>query len=179
MTNLLLEEDRKDIRRDYVLRLGATAAGFLGVFALMSTVFLVPSFALSISKEGSLRERVELLARTTILRSEDPSLLALSDFNGGLQFLSSRQERQLTNAVLLRVLEAKPSGVSITRLSFARHLDGSADIAIGGLARTREALLFFERRLRDDTLFSDIVLPVSNLANDKDIEFSMTAQGAF
>jgi hypothetical protein len=65
-------------------------------------------------------------------------------------------------------------------VSYVRAGEGeNSTLSIGGVATTRDALLSFKKKLEADEKFEEIVLPVSSLAKDTDIDFSLQIKGTF
>jgi hypothetical protein len=64
--------------------------------------------------------------------------------------------------------------VVITDISLSRTEEGIAPIAITGTAATRLALTTFQNDLESHERYTNVVLPLSSLARDRDIDFSIT-----
>jgi hypothetical protein len=66
-------------------------------------------------------------------------------------------------------------GVSFTRITIDVTEDGSLKpITISGKADTRSSLATFRSTLLSDPSIEDALLPISNLAQEKDISFLIT-----
>ena len=73
----------------------------------------------------------------------------------------------------------KPSTVILTGLVYQKENEDKARFIINGVADRREDLLVFSQNLERDALFDDVELPVSNLAQDRNINFTLTIIGMF
>lgn len=175
MINLLPTEDRMVIRKE-VLRRYINILG-LGLFVLMVmeigfSVFLL-SFSLSFSK--NLNDQLETTKNVANLKN--------------LEFLEGQIEE--INSLILSVGESQTSSLNVTD-NIVRILDIlSKDIKIEsflfeaerillrGHSETRSGLLDFIADLEKidcsgETCFSKATLPVSNLLEEKDFDFSLT-----
>jgi hypothetical protein len=65
-------------------------------------------------------------------------------------------------------------GLVINQISLQRTKVGVEPLTISGTASNRSTLAAFRDRLLTDANITEVDLPISNLAKDKDIQFSMT-----
>ncbi len=92
--------------------------------------------------------------------------------------LATKMQNQLTLPLisdyvsLFRSLEGQ--GVTITSIDISRSDAAVSPIRISGLATTRQSLASFRDRISADGRVEKVDLPLSNLAKDKDIQFSLT-----
>ena len=63
-------------------------------------------------------------------------------------------------------------GVTLTNFSWMKVKD-KTNLAVNGVAPDRQTLIVFENRINASGYFSEVVLPISNLAQDKDIDFQI------
>lgn len=64
--------------------------------------------------------------------------------------------------------------VQVSTIALERVEDGMAPITVGGTARDRQALASFRDRLLTNEAVVSVDLPISNLAKDKDIQFTIS-----
>ena len=96
-----------------------------------------------------------------------------------LEILSSEREQASLRTVFDTAINYKPSTIILTGLVYQKESEDKATFTISGVADSREDLLVFSVNLERDVLFDDVELPVSNLAKDKDIKFTLTIVGMF
>lgn len=178
MRNLLREQDKKIIRREYVLRVVSVSLILFFFTVLVGAVFLLPSYFLSHSSEKTIREHAETVKRLIELRGKDISAVLLSETKEELQLLSAGHDRVSLESILRAIIENKPRGIKLYGLFVERDSGGKSDIVVIGIASGREELLSFKKRLDREVLFESVMLPISNLASDQDIEFSINITGA-
>lgn len=68
--------------------------------------------------------------------------------------------------------------VEVTGFVFVTEADALAPITVRGIADTRSALALFAEAVEEHALFAQAELPISNLARDRDITFSITIEPA-
>jgi len=66
------------------------------------------------------------------------------------------------------------SDITITRLSLIREESGLSPVSIIGSASDRQSLASFRDRMLAHPLITEVDLPISNLATDRNIQFSIT-----
>jgi hypothetical protein len=76
-------------------------------------------------------------------------------------------------SIIEKIFSAKSSNISLSSVSLD-HKSDSWSLSVGGRAATRESLVDFSKKLGGISDFSGIDLPVSSLAKNKDISFSIT-----
>lgn len=81
-------------------------------------------------------------------------------------------------SVIEKVILEKNSDIKISDLSLERKKDGWL-ITLGGKAATREAMVLFSNKLEAVPSFSGVDLPVSSLAKNKDISFTISLISKF
>ena len=86
--------------------------------------------------------------------------------------------RQNISTSFSKVIEdiesAKGEGIVIKSYSFNRKNTGISPIVVTGDAKTRAQLSAFRDALEMNPYFKTVTLPLSDLAKDSDIEFSIT-----
>ena len=175
MRNLLTPKLKKHLKMEYRLRLLAVLLFLFSAAVFMGGILLIPSLVLSEAHKNSAEEEARLVKQSLIQREDASLSRTLERARTELEVIEIVQGQPLISKSVERILKSKPDSISINTLSFSQ--DGSSsDMVIGlsGVARTREGLLSFERVLKNDPSFASVVLPVSNLAQDRNISFSLT-----
>ncbi|MCH7529596.1 hypothetical protein IIB50_00545 [Patescibacteria group bacterium] len=173
MRNLLPIKDKKHIRLEYLIRLLSIAMFFVFFTALLSSIFLLPSFFISQTKEIAIRDQAEVSKRALALREQNTSDILLNESKEKLNLLSSGVSRPLIQNAIRTIIDDLPSGVVLYIISYSEIPDEHGRISLIGVADRRSVLLSFKKFLEQEALFSSVTLPVSNLAQDSDINFSI------
>lgn len=172
MYKLLPEEERVKVAHEYALR---RAALWLIAFILIGAVALsglLPSYLLTRAR------RDEVLARLSVVGAKEESAESvaaatwLKKARIELETLEPKLDSDRISVLFEEVIRDKPAGIRLTNISYNKSAN-KASFALSGVASDRQALLSFESILQDSEAFSDVALPVSNLAKDKDLSFQI------
>jgi hypothetical protein len=173
MINLIPPAVRKAIVKEYWVRVTSVFLCIAAGVALTSILFLSPVYVL-------ISSQVDVFAQTANeaamrVAEYDVSAAALVEANGMAQkIVDLREVDKFSTAVeLLESLQG--ATIELDGFEFGRSLDGSlAPVEVTGEAATRQALADFRDRLLADKTVAEVNLPISNLAKDKNIQFSLS-----
>lgn len=168
----LPKEYKNRARKLYRIRLVTMfTAGTLFIF-LSGILLLIPSYVfVTIERRAINAERDAISPGVSGDEAETiKEFIALSDSKTKLA--KENLLKQTFTEILLFISGARNEGVILTGISFARDLKGNR-IQVSGTATGREALLKFTGSLENIDIFKSVDLPVSNLAKNKDIDFSI------
>ena len=173
MANVLPETEKKRIYHEYLLRLASVAFVLAAVSFAISTVFLAPVYLLSLAKNRATAERTEVLRQSIAL--EDQVIVEIfTSMKRRLAFLATHRTSQSSSNALTAVLNNRTKDIELTSFFFKVDGKGGASLSVEGVAANRNVLTGFAKKLEKEVLFESVRLPVSNLARDRDIEFSLT-----
>lgn len=172
MINLIPPGAKKSITLEYRLRVLSVWFFASAVALVLGACVLVPSYVLI---------NVQISALSSSAASASQKLATLKDVSKELD-LASKQARALINglqynqmsdyAALFRKLESNE--VTFSQISINRSKDGVSPIQLSGTATSRQTLATFRDQLLAEPVIESVDLPISNLAKDKDIQFSLT-----
>jgi hypothetical protein len=172
MFNLLPDELKRKVAREYARR--RTIVMLLAlIFVLIAGIIgLLPSYLLSLVRHSDAVERTRILGEARKV-GDEPDLQAwLSEINQRLGLLSPRLDTDRPSDFIDEILQEKIPGIRLTRFSWTK-LEDQITLATSGTALDRVTLITFQNNLNASGHFSEIALPVSNLAQDKDLEFQI------
>jgi Tfp pilus assembly protein PilN len=172
MANLLPRDERKYVQRERAMRISIVGLIFLLTIVVFANVLLAPSYFLAYSRESEVREQIETIERVSALREDAGASLLLKSTKDQLSFLKSALGVMLPRELIEEVLISKPRRVSVTSILYTTRKDGD-QVTLRGLAESRDDLIRFSANLEDSRLFSDVQLPVSNLAQSTDVSFEL------
>ena len=179
MRNLLSQQDKKTLSREYKLRM--TIASMILIFftMLIAAALLLPSYIVSDYKQKTTHTHSEIIKKSIEAREKSVSNTILNDTKTKLQLLSLDIVKKSLKEGFETIVDKKTEGVKIRELFYEKKSEDSGEILILGEASGREELLQFRRNLEKEEIFLSVVLPVSNLASDTDIDFSINVTGNF
>lgn len=174
MVNLLPHHTLRSLRHMYYARLTTLAATALSIAVLIGGVLLVPPWILAERAADAgeryaqaLEETVGLKERTGVsqeVRALAERARAVTDYSAGLS----------SSTLFQALFEKMPSTVRVVSIRY-RKGEEAFSVSVAGEAQTREALLAYVDALRRDGGFENVTVPVSQLALDANIPFSLTA----
>ena len=176
MRNLLSQKDKKILRNEYKLRVVIVLLMFLFFTILAGGVELIPSYFVSESKERAIKKHSDIIKESVAKKEQEVSRTVLFETKEKLKLLSFNEEDISMRTIFEVIIDNKPSEVRINAIFYDKK---QTEILITGEADAREPLLGFKKLLEREILFTDVLLPISNLASDRDIKFSIKVTGNF
>lgn len=173
----LPSEYKAEARRIYkskIITLYAIGATFLFV---VSIFFLLPSYMLVRSEKTAVIDETNILEQAMVDSKEAEARLYVSLAKSKISYAKDAINKKQFIEALARVMANDRSSIDITAITFERG-ETSNHITISGTADTRDELLSFKKVLESETFFSFVDLPVSNLAKNRDIDFSISISQA-
>lgn len=139
---------------------------------MLGILFLIPAYVLIDSQIDVYSASVELASqKITNYESVSGDLIQSSKQAGliieGVKQMSVSQYLELFD-------ELQDSKINLSEISISKTDKGIEPVLLIGEASDRQALAAFRDRLLATPQVSAVDLPISNLAKDKDIQFSIT-----
>lgn len=176
MANLLPQEYRKGLYREYGLRLAICGLVLLAFSMAVAVLLLAPSLILTEARYEQNQTRLDSVTSSTSSEGFEQVKDIIASTNKKLEAVQSSQYGKLkpTDTVSL-ITQSKPAGVQVYKLRLEEVDDEqAATINITGNASTRDSLLSFEKNLKNNSQVTSVELPISTLADRRNAEFSMT-----
>lgn len=175
MANLLPQSFRDGVKSEYKLRLGSVGLTLLAVALLSATVLLAPSFILTESRLEQNQTTLDSLSEASAATSTKESKDIIAATNEKLSVVNQENNQLSPTDIVNLVTNTKPAGVSIRRIALQDSENNSEQsIELSGVARTRDSLLEFESRLKNQADIQQVDLPIETLAAKKNAEFFLT-----
>jgi len=172
MFKLLTEKERQKVAHEYAMRRAIVILLTLILVLVVGIIGLLPSYVLSNARENEALERMRIMGSVGE-REDDATLQAwLKETNRKLQVLSPALDTDRPSDFIEKILDQRITGIAVTDFSWARAKD-KVILSINGMATSRQSLITFENRINSSKYFSEVALPISNLAKDKDIDFQI------
>jgi hypothetical protein len=172
MINLIPRSAKKNIVTEYWVRVLSTWL-LLWAFALMcGAAILFPAYIL-VSSQVAVYEESALLASQKVADYESASV-ALVRASQQAREVVQQNEALTVSSYLDLFTDLQGPDISISRLTLTQEGEEILPINITGSATDRQSLASFRDRMLDNAQITEVNLPISNLASDKDILFSIT-----
>lgn len=180
MINLLPLEQKREIEKAHRFRLATVYVFFLALTLLIGVVSLLPAYFITDIKEKAALEEVSILENSTESTEREQINAELLQAKELLSALTGEESRTPFYNVVEEIASYTGDSIELTNMSYVRAFgEAESTVSIGGRALTRDDLLAFTSALKEDELFNEVVLPVSSLAKDQDIEFNIEIKGIF
>lgn len=180
MFNLLPENEKRNILREYNFRRAIVLTAFLFALGVIACVSLFPSFLLSSAKIIEEEAQLASIKKSDTFQEADRLNASLIETNLKIQSLKPLNNEQYIVDVIGTVIAKKNDAIRINGFLFKRgNGKDTGSLTVSGLTRDRESLSAFVRELEKEPLFTKVVLPISNFTKDRNAEFSIQINGAF
>ncbi len=172
MTNLIPPDAHRLVKREYWVRVFIVWMMLIGSAALTVIILTVPVFVLIKNQLASYQNQF-------VQASEERTSFAVLEgiiektMNMTKVILSIQTQKHFTD-IIEQIESIAGEGIVLQKFELQRDEVEVHTIVVSGVASSRLVLASFVERLKATPEFSQAELPLSNLAKDKDIPFTIT-----
>ena len=176
MINLIPNEEKKKMARNFYHRLTALSFLLLGFFTAITFVVVLPSYFLSLVKENFANSKLETQKREPAPTLDPNMIIEIRNLDSKLALIEKVQKKKfiVSERVINQIISDKMPDIRLTRISYENIIPTGKKININGIAPSRERLLLFREMLEGDSTFKNVNLPISNFIKGANIQFSLT-----
>jgi len=171
MINLIPLHARKQVKIEYWVRVISVWMILLAMGCIVVSFLLVPSLVLirtQLSAYGGEYQNANELNGVYDVLEQD-----VRTANTVAMKLVSANKGESFTTLLAEVQEIAKNKVTLQTVSFRRVGEKVETVNVAGVSVSRSALVTFRDALEGHELFESVELPLSNLAKDKDVPFSI------
>jgi microsomal dipeptidase-like Zn-dependent dipeptidase len=172
MINLIPPTAQKEVKREYWIRVATVWMTLMGVALAAAVVLYIPTYVLIQSQLVSYTEEFEQIHTENQAFTEAKKVLTRS--NEIATALGARSTLPSYTAVIDHLENNAGEGIVLLGYDFIADEDTLSKIEVAGTAATRAALTEFSQILQEDEYFSEVDLPLAQLAQDRNIAFTLT-----
>jgi hypothetical protein len=181
MYTLLPDEQIKNLVKEYHIRLF-----ILGLFCLSGAVWigigsLLPSYIISVMQQQNAQNHLQAIEKTTQTPVNASVAAEVAASNANILLIKGAEDTVVFSAIIEDLANRRIPGITLNDIEIAHAPVASnpneTSVAIRGTATTRDVLVAFQHALVGDTEFSQVDLPISDLAKSTDVDFSITLMG--
>lgn len=171
MHTYLPEEQKKTLRKEYIVRLAIVTMLVGTIVGMAGTIGMLPAYMSARSdvrdKEYQLSDEGErnLLAKTKEIEQQ---VKYATDF--GNRLLEGAQNPSLLEVLRIPNDSIVP-GIRLTSFEVSINASSTVDMRVGGISANRESLVTFRKNIESYKGVQKVELPVSDLARSKDLTF--------
>jgi hypothetical protein len=176
MINLIPNEEKKLMAKNFFYRLATVFFMALGFCMLIASVTLLPSYFLSSTKEDLITKKLEAEKAEPIDLLDQQTLKTLSDIDNKLLTIEKSEKNKfvVSERIVNQIVSKRISDVKINQIVYENSDTGEKIINIYGTASSRSRLLVFREILEENPLFKQVNLPISNFIKGSNIQFSLS-----
>lgn len=172
MINLIPSSAKRSIAFEYWIRVASVGILVLCGILVTSTLLLLPVYV----RIHSHIKAYEAVAGQATEKASEYSLSSATLIQTGIQarLLLGLKNQQSFSSIIDMLENLENSSISITSFNLSKSGGELQPIEITGKALTRQALADFREALLGHEAIDTVFLPISNLAQDRDISFTVT-----
>ena len=175
MINLIPNEEKKKMFKDFYFRLATLVFVLLSVSIFVGSISMLPSYFSSSVEKGFFEERLALQNFEAANSTGQNMSITVEDLKNRLNLIERETDNNfLSERVINKIISKRIEGIKINEISYQLGSSGEEKINVNGNALSREILLSFRLSFEKDQSFSKVDLPISNFVKGSDIEFSLT-----
>ncbi len=172
---LLPYEEVKKLKNEYRIRLAITALLFISSALVVGVLALFPAHTLSRIQEDAVTLQVRELDKMRKVQGVDQIESDLDRVRTYTEKINEYESPLSFTDGIKKIISHRNYGIYIN--SFDMSFDGAtsskATVVVQGKAINRDTLIEFRKNLENDSYFSKVELPLSDLAKSKDVNFSL------
>ena len=172
MINLIPTAAKRGIAFEYWIRVLSVCLFIASGLLVSTTLLLLPTYVL-ITYQINVYAK-DITAATAEVNEYNLSSGALIQASQRAALIASLRDEQKFTTLLQQLERLENNNVFIDSFAFSRADGALEPIIISGKALTRQALADFRESLLKEETIEKVFLPISNLAQDKDIAFTIT-----
>jgi len=172
MSNLIPRKNKKEIKKEYLMRLLSVALIFIALLLSLSIILTVPSYFASINKASVVEERLSFLRKYVEENKNVELPIIVQETKEKMAVLATKKGVSVFN-IINTITKNEGENVKLNTFSYRILEDGEYQAFISGVSSDRDSLINFRKRLEQTKEFFDVNLPISDLAESRDIDFSI------
>lgn len=182
MINLIPNQEKKKMVRQFYYRLVILFLAMLSVSFFIATLALLPAYFFSSSKYKIASGKLDMQKAESAPLFDKETEAIIKDINNKLNLIENAQKNKflVSEKIINAILSKKISSIKITQISYENNAIGKSPeeagrkVSISGTAPSRETLLSFRKALEDSSDFKSVDLPISNFIKGSDIQFYLS-----
>lgn len=173
MINLIPPHARKQVKTEYWVRVVSVWFFILVAAMIAVAVLYIPAYVLIQSQISAYEETFQAAEQNDGSYKKIESVIEHT--NAVAQHLLQGVQTQSFSAIIDELERLSGPAVAVEEISSERHVEGHIEtVRVKGVAATREKLAAYRDALQGHYMFGKAELPISNLAKDREVPFTIT-----
>lgn len=176
MINLIPNQEKKRIERDFYLRLLAVFFSMLASAVVLGCLAILPSYFMSLEYKNLATDKLALQKNTPTPLLDDDVKSRVRDIDTKLMMVENAEKGKfiVSREVVNEILKEVSVNIKINSIFYNQGGEVGKQVSISGTASSREALLIFQQRLKSNKNFKEVDLPISNFVKGSNIDFTVS-----
>lgn len=171
MTNLIPPDAKRAVVIEYWIRVITVWFVLIGFALIAIAVLKIPTYVLVESQLRAFSGEYEKAINDS--EQFEKAQEAITEANEIAELLTNSTDTVDLSSLITILDELSGTEVVINNFKFTKTDGEISAISVKGMAATRQSLATFSEDIEQQPLFSEAELPISNLAKDRDIGFSI------
>ena len=172
MLELILENKKKDLQKEYKLRFLNVSLIMVSIVLVIWIILMVPLLInVKIEKEP-LEEKMRLLENSALAKDRANLEILSKELSNAINVFNL--DTVSFSEVINNLTEKQAKDIVVKLLAIEKSDSGELTLNVQGIANSRNGLRNFSDAISSDPLFSKIDIPVSSFTKDTDIPFSFS-----
>lgn len=165
---------QKEIKSEKIMRVCLAFIFLVSVAFLVGIIFMLPSYFTLVFSRADVLRRLDAQERTFARQDTaalEQSIGTINKRAGSYQ--ANEFIRKRIAPLLIHLATADTAAIKLSYLDLQGANDGIFTLTLHGMARTRDNLLEYIRRLKEVSEFAVVRSPISNLLRETDAPFEL------
>lgn len=172
MFNLLPNIFKDEIKSEYKLRKWVVILCFVLFLQLSFLAIALSVWTIFLDKEKEVVNQISIESQVLVSQNSNEIIDVINSTNKKVKIFNDSMYYMEILPVYNSIIAQKNSGISLREFNYLNGANETS-IMLRGVSSTRESLVSFVKNLEDSKKFGKVDLPVSNLAKQKNIDFSL------
>jgi hypothetical protein len=173
MLHFLPEQNTKQVRLEYIMRVCIYAFFFIFLASLLLISLFLPSVIFSVFNNQTAQSQLVSILAVNNAEGIDPTTV-IAGANGMTKVFSGEDASSTElSDIVGKIVSLKNTNVQIASIVMTEN-PGTKTFVVSGTAMTRDDLTAFDNALVNSGIFASVNLPVSDLIDDTNDTFAIT-----
>jgi hypothetical protein len=174
MFNVLPDGLKEQVRKEYATRMWIMVGVVCVCVQISALFFLFPSIEASMYKKSDIVLSLDSLRSAQKMSEQESWSQRIPRTNATLEMINTMLQYPRVVPAMELILSKRPHGILLTDIAYESKDAANSSVVLRGVSKDREALVSFVKTLKESAFFESVELPVSNLAKEKNIDFSIS-----
>ena len=175
MYNVLLEEQKKNLKQEYRLRLATVTLFLLAAVFVSGIIALIPEVTLTFYNKATIEQELKALKEGNEGKLRSTYVSSIKEIETQVKALDYLSKADSPHSLIDRITQNRGKGVTLTKFSY-RIVGTTTPMTLVGAAERLEDLLKFQERMQKTKPFTVAEFPIDLLSKSKNSAVSFSLQ---